>query len=203
MQDEASCEPDDVLVVNDLAALRSLTDPLRTRLIPQLRAGSATARELAEALKVPIKKLYYHLGLLERHGLIRVVQTRVVSGIIEKRYRATAYTFTFAPEVFAPTGDELPEGIGLVFAGTRAELAQSYAAGTTARGDLPLGRMASFWSFHFVDEACVAAFTERLRELASEFAASESDATDAQPYRLFYTFFPTTHNRPPQEGEQS
>jgi DNA-binding transcriptional ArsR family regulator len=183
------------MVISDLAVLRVLTDPLRARLVMQLRITAATAAELAEALAEPVKKLYYHLGLLERHGLIRVVATRVVSGIIEKRYRTTAYLFKFADEVFAPTDDALPEGVQLLFESTRNELAQSYVAGKTVRGAAALGRVASSWSFQFLDEARIEEFSQRLHELATEFAASASDAPDAIPYRLFYTFFPTTHSR--------
>ena len=50
-----------------------------------------TVKQIAADLKTPIKKLYYHVNLLEEHGLIRITSTRVVSGIIEKQYRVTAY----------------------------------------------------------------------------------------------------------------
>jgi DNA-binding transcriptional ArsR family regulator len=52
-----------------------------------------TATELAERLGIARTRLYYHLSLLEQHALIRVAETRVVSGIVERRYRAVARTF--------------------------------------------------------------------------------------------------------------
>ncbi|MBX6342634.1 MAG: helix-turn-helix transcriptional regulator [Thermomicrobiaceae bacterium] len=80
----------DVFVIRDLETLRAVSDPLRLRLFELLRGGPRTVKQLAAALDLPPTRLYYHVGQLEAHGLVRVVDTRVVSGIIEKRYQATA-----------------------------------------------------------------------------------------------------------------
>lgn len=101
-------EPAPTLEIRDLGALRAVADPRRKQIIDLLRRSDATVKELAAAMQVPPKSLYYHVNLLEKHGLIRVVSTRLVSGILEKRYRATAYLFLF---------EDVMEGTN----GTRAE----------------------------------------------------------------------------------
>src|SRR5436305_5533764 len=112
-------EPAKELTVTSLETLRVISDALRSRILDLLRAEAQTVKQLAATLNLPPKKLYYHINLMEQHGLIRVVGTRIVSGIIEKTYRATAYLFWFDKEVFAldPTSGEsaLPPGIALLF----------------------------------------------------------------------------------------
>ena len=77
------------LVIDDVEQLKVLSDALRLQLLDVLSDEAergATAKELAEALGTKQTKLYRHLALLEEHGFIRVVETRLVSGILEKRY---------------------------------------------------------------------------------------------------------------------
>src|SRR5262252_9481402 len=94
-------EPEKEIVVTDLETLKILSDALRARILDLLRAEPLTVKQLAARLGRPPKKLYYHINLMEQHGLIRVVNTRLISGIVEKTYRATAYLFLFEKEVFA------------------------------------------------------------------------------------------------------
>src|SRR5690242_5492835 len=106
-----TCEPVESIVVTNLETLKVVSDGLRSRIVDLLRAEPQTVKQLAATLNLPPKKLYYHINLLEQHELIRVIGTRIVSGIIEKTYRATAYLFLFEREVFASSpedGNSLP-----------------------------------------------------------------------------------------------
>ena len=48
------------------------------------------SRELARTLGEPPTKLYYHVNMLEEHGLLIVTGSQLVSGILEKRYQLVA-----------------------------------------------------------------------------------------------------------------
>jgi DNA-binding transcriptional ArsR family regulator len=80
-------------VVPDLETLRVLSDGRRHEILTALIREPLTVRALAERLRLPRTRLYYHLELLERHGLVRVVHTRMVSGALERTYRAAARSF--------------------------------------------------------------------------------------------------------------
>ena len=195
-------EPAVELAVSDLATLRLLSDPLRSRLVELLRAAPLTVKELAARLSMGPKQLYYHIGLLERHGVIRVVGTRLVSGIVEKRYRATAQLFSFDQQVFASqASDELPEGIGLLFEATRTQLAQSIAAGSVGLGALkevsadPQTLLAA-WTLTRLTPAEAQQFYAQFAALCQAFHRPPAQQpADGQLYRLFVMLFPVTNDR--------
>lgn len=92
--------------VEDLVALRALTDPLRKEIIRELQHEPRTASQLAAALGEKATKLNYHVTELERNGLIELVETRMKGNLQEKYYRAAAEMYRVDPRLFA----EGPEG---------------------------------------------------------------------------------------------
>lgn len=144
--------PAGIQTISSVETLKVVADPLRLRILAALRRAPATAKQLAQALDTPLKGLYYHLGLLEEHELIRVHATRVVSGIIEKQFEPTAYRITVDRALFAPEAPEAATGldvfIAIVLEQAHAEIQRSIAAGlidvaapTPAAGGLHLGRL--------------------------------------------------------------
>jgi DNA-binding transcriptional ArsR family regulator len=84
------------LIIDDLEVLKVISDPLRIQIIELISVTNrhrqlCTVKQLAEKLDMPPTKLYYHINLLEKHGLIEIAETEVVSGIVEKRYQVAAY----------------------------------------------------------------------------------------------------------------
>ena len=92
-------EIDDIYIIEDLETIKVATDPLRLDIMRAMgyanKAGKLiTVKQLAVELNLPPTKLYYHIKLLEEHGLIKVADTKIVSGIIEKHYQVTSYQIT-------------------------------------------------------------------------------------------------------------
>ena len=57
--------------------LEAIASPVRLAIVQRLDAdGAATAKELAQRLGRPVTALYHHLELLQRCGLLRVVESR-------------------------------------------------------------------------------------------------------------------------------
>ena len=76
--------------ISDVETLKALSDPMRLRILEamvQAPDEAWTVKRLAATLGVGQTKLYHHIAILEERELIRVAGTRVVSGIIETRYR--------------------------------------------------------------------------------------------------------------------
>ena len=74
----------------DPVKLRVLADPIRSFVVYSLVPEAKTVKQLAAELDCPPTRLYYHLEQLQKHDLVFVESTRVVSGITEKSYRAVA-----------------------------------------------------------------------------------------------------------------
>jgi DNA-binding transcriptional ArsR family regulator len=86
-------------VIRDLATLKAVSDPLRLQVLLEMQEGPKTVKEIASTLGVPQTRLYYHVKILERNGLVRVTGRRMVSGIEERSYQAIARNWTIAPEL--------------------------------------------------------------------------------------------------------
>jgi DNA-binding transcriptional ArsR family regulator len=199
-------EPARELHIGKLETLKIVSDALRARLLDLLRAQEQTVKQLAAAVNLPPKKLYYHISLMEQHGLIRTVATRVVSGIIEKSYRATAYLFLFDQEIFTARGSngELPPlpALALTFATTQHQLEQSVDEGIVdlSENALVYRSLLSAWCMNRLSHQQATAFYTRMRQLLDEFnqgqpatdeaAVARENADEFQDYRLFVTLFP-------------
>ncbi len=66
-----------------LEQVRALSDPLRMEMVRQFAAhGPLTPPQVAARLGEKVHRLYHHLNELERHGLVRVVETRQKCNLI-------------------------------------------------------------------------------------------------------------------------
>src|SRR5436190_5501062 len=90
----------DITVIEDPAAAEVSLDPVRARLLAELRhPGSATT--LAHRVGLPRQKVNYHLRTLERHGLIELVEERKKGNVTERFLRAIAASFVISPLALA------------------------------------------------------------------------------------------------------
>lgn len=103
-QPTAPAPVQDRLVIEDPAALKAISDPLRLRLVELLTGEPRTVKYLAQIVGVRPNRLYYHVRMLEEHGLVQVTGTRLVSGIVERSYQATARSFVLGPSLAGSVG---------------------------------------------------------------------------------------------------
>ena len=185
--------PQAELVIQDLETLRALSDPLRLRIL-ELLAQPQTAKTIAANLSMGKTKLYYHLNLLEKHGIIRVVRTRVVSGIIEKSYQVTALSFRPAKELLSSGEEGQAQGAAIIDSildATRRDLVHGLQAGTVEIGtDDRLRKMLLGRVVMMLTPAQAASFFERLQALLAETAQYEEQTAEGHPYALTLAFFP-------------
>jgi DNA-binding transcriptional ArsR family regulator len=104
---------------------KALADPLRIRLVEALWETPRSVAELAECLSLPADRLYYHLGQLERAGLIEVVEyRRLPRGKVERIYAPAQ----IEPPADAADAEEMVAFLGSVLEATRADIAAAYRA---------------------------------------------------------------------------
>lgn len=102
-----------IRVIDSSEAIKAIADPLRVRLLQLMMMASNrswTVKEIATELGQPVTKLYHHIKLLEAADLIRDVETRVVSGIVEHRYQAMQRSLRYDSNSW-DIGEDLDLGI--------------------------------------------------------------------------------------------
>lgn len=194
-------KPIEKFIIRDLEALKVVADPLRVQLLETLSLEPLTVKELADRLGLAASKLYYHIKLLEEHSLIQVVATRIVSGIIEKQYRATAEKLEVDEELLAFRTDSGKENITslvtVALDAARQDMLRSLEARHLA---LEQGATENPRRMTFIRDVCAISearaeeFHQRLQELLQAFKTA-GDTTDAgektQRYAMMLALYPT------------
>ncbi|HEX2912845.1 MAG TPA: helix-turn-helix domain-containing protein [Chloroflexia bacterium] len=206
-------EPQEYAVIKDLDTLRAISDPLRLKLLETILDEPLTVKQIARELNLTPTKLYYHINQLEEHNYIRVVNTRVVSGIIEKQYRATAQSYRVDPALLSLLEDsdhsrELENFLAPVFDSTKEDIKRSIRAGLI---NLPQEeirpvnrRLVLMRGVSRLPEDRAEEFYAKLKKLIEDFSEAEVKGSENQTYGLMIAAFPIAKpvNRAQTEPEE-
>lgn len=142
-----SVEPVPFQIVDTPRQLKAFTDPLRNRILAILAQRAATNQQLAAALGEPEAKVLHHVRFLLEVGLIRLVETRVRGGNVEKYYRAVARAFGLRPpnEQYADLAVATLEAIRQQVAASTATWPDQPRWFETRKGCLAPARAAEFY----------------------------------------------------------
>jgi transposase-like protein len=190
-------QPAALHTISSLEALKVFSDPLRQQIIEALLDGAKTVKQVASELELAPTKLYYHVNLLEEHGLIQVTETRIVSGIIEKHYVAAAKEYAIERVLMTPgqnnsSGDALEIVFDAMIEPIRADLHRGMELGLIDTSpQAPEHRKFRMWrGMNQMNEARAREFYERLEALCNEFNAVDDE--NGQAYALLLTLYPAT-----------
>ena len=198
---EKAFQPLDKFFLDDLETLRVLAEPLRTQIYEILLTQPGNVRQVAERLGLAPSRMYYHFNLLEKFGLLRVVETRMVSNIQEKLYRSVAYELEVAPGLLDFKTEQGKQSIQEVLASTLETTREDLVRSLQARAhNLEQGaeeRQRSMVVTRFLaslNDQQADEFQERVLTLLKEFAAA--DQTDKpedphQPFALTVAYYPS------------
>lgn len=93
-----------IIDIDDPRLVKALAHPIRVRILGVLENRSATPRELADELGLPLENVSYHVRTLKNFGFIKLERTRPVRGAIEHHYRAVA-----RPKITGKAWEGLPD----------------------------------------------------------------------------------------------
>ena len=195
----------EVYTVNNLETLKVMADPMRIQICELLLPQPLTVKQMAAELDTPATKLYYHINLLEEHGLIKVVSTRIVSGIIEKHYRTSAMRVEVEPSLFSQNTGEggdtgLSTAIESVLDSTKNDLKRSIRTGLINLANVDRDKRTVYVvrNLSRLSREQAHEFWKRLDGLCKEFDAAPSSDPDDNVYGLTLAFYPTHQHRPDQ-----
>ena len=185
--------------INDLETLKIISDPLRGQILEALILQPLTVKQVGERIGVTATKLYYHINLMEKHGLIKVVSTQIISGIIEKSYRATAQRIQINSNLLSPVSDTDKDNINTIVLSTiettREDMLRSlqshHADLEQDNRCIMISRQLSHFSGERADEFC-----QRLDTLINEFRDADTELTNDQTFALTIAFYPSYYFQP-------
>ncbi len=182
----------DLLLLDTEERIKAFTHPYRMKLIHVFRETRRpmTATEVARMLGEGPGKVHYHMRVLESAGLVAVVRTETVNGIVARYYEPTARHYSVSDAARGAVGgepirDEVARMISRRFRdGLRAFLDRTIGASDTTRGDASTRGDDAFLFEHVVycDDDQWLAFRESLEELAARHA---EPAAGTRPRRFF------------------
>jgi predicted transcriptional regulator len=194
--------PAESMKITSLETLKVLADPFRIQII-ELLGGPQTVKTVAQQLGVTPTKLYYHINMLEQHGLICVVSTRVVSGILEKSYQNTAKSFEAGASLTAPNAT-LEDALGFmtsVLDAGKLEMRRAYNSGQFKMpASLSEAKQAMLLTRTILSltEARAKKFRERMSKLLAEF--NDAQSSETQDFSLTIAFHPTVTREMPSNS---
>jgi DNA-binding transcriptional ArsR family regulator len=186
-------------VIEDPATATVALDPLRARMLAELRRP-ASAATLAARLGLPRQKVNYHLRALEAHGLVAVAEERRHGGLTERLLVATAASYVVSPGALgasaadpAAVNDRLSASY-LVALAARAVREVGLLARRAERTGRRLPTLAVDADISFAGAEDQARFAEELTTAVARLAA-KYHRDGGRPHRLVVA----AHPRPGQE----
>jgi DNA-binding transcriptional ArsR family regulator len=189
----------DSYTVADLEQVKVLADPLRLRILEAF-CEERTTKQVADRLGEKPTKLYHHVDLLDRLGLIQLMRTKKNRGTLEKYYLAVAKTFRVDSTVFSradtgpsPKAESLQAMVSHVFETTAAEMRGLIAGATAAEAGEALEREEAMLTYLDlrVTKQQADDLRERLRATIAELTSGEeAKGQDLLRYRLTLAYFP-------------
>lgn len=203
-------KPAPMLMVKDLETLKILADPMRNQILEILAPEKLTVNQIAEKLGLAPSKLYYHINLLEKYGLIREVDSIVKANIIEKVYWITAYDCKMDENLCnfsTPEGQQtvITTMLTLINA-TREDIQRSLEARASAleQGAEEHPRQVVIYrEVRKMSDQTADEFAERLKEVLEDFEKYEADeeGEDTHSRALTVAFYPSFYYDPQDLGD--
>ena len=199
MTKKANPDPVDTYRISDLDQVKALANPLRMRILEALAASDPmTTKQVAESLGEKPTRLYHHVDLLEKAGLIRLTHTRQNRGATEKYYEAIARSFRAGAELFSdesPAEQEhaLRPMIHTVFDNTTTELLRLIDS-SQANDLMEDEGLLSYIEMHLTQEQ-VNDVQQKLKDVLEYLQGLEDPETDEEKpelrkYRLTLAHYP-------------
>lgn len=179
--------------LSDLEQVKVLANPLRIRILQEL-GEERTTKQVAEILGEKPTRLYHHVDVLERVGLIRLTRTQPNRGTVEKYFQAVARSFRTESGLFsthATTEDleSLQTMVSTMLETTSQELRSLIA---DSRGsDLEEEGVLSFVEIRSSKKQ-LAGIREKLLALLQELAedCEEDPEDESRRFRLMLAYYP-------------
>ena len=162
-----------IVDIDDPRLVKALAHPIRMKILNILDQKTATPKELAEHLGLPLENVSYHVRTLKDFGFIKLEKTRQVRGAVEHHYRMAA-----RPVIGAKLWEQIPRVVQEALVDAHLDviveaMGQAALQGSFDRGNAQLAR----WPL-VVDDAGFDEISEILDQAQNQVAEAEKRAQE-------------------------
>jgi DNA-binding transcriptional ArsR family regulator len=187
-------EPEQIYTLTNTEQIKAYVHPTRIMLLRLLANEKRTISSVARENGVHPANITHHFKLLEKTGLIHLVEKRDTGKNLEKYYRAVAYNFVVKPEAGPARTGLNKKALGLAI--LRDNLS---AAIKTADKDDEDNVIALLGVSRLTPEDAER-LTKKVNELLVDFR--KSDSPDGKPFTLNLSAYPSDFFSVTQTGEE-
>ena len=173
-------DPSPSMVLTSAEQIKAYVNPTRMTILALLAQEKQSVSSVARHLNVHPANLTHHFKLLQKVGLIQLVEKRETRKKLEKLYRAVAYRFTLPSN--AEIGDQHLVGLSIL----RDNLDTAI---NELQDQAEAQRVLAILKTIRIRPEALEAFQQKLLNLAEEFVAYQSK--DGQAYSLNASLYPT------------
>src|SRR5581483_1536410 len=187
------------ITLKDVTQIKALADPLRMQVLEAFCHKPMTTKQVATLLEVNPTRLYHHVEILEKAGLIKLVKTQQNRGTVEKYYSGVARRIAISHEFSEDTSDErghakeLHKALTTALEATLSEIRKSVAEKLIKKEEPGQSAMVARGHIVTTREKGQELF-DKIAELLKEchkYANKQGDIT----YGLTVAFYPVKKNR--------
>jgi DNA-binding transcriptional ArsR family regulator len=172
--------PVNVITLSGEDQIRAYIHPTRMTILERLAGEKQSVSGIARTLGVHPANLTHHFKLLEKAGLIKLVEKRDTGKNYEKLYRAAAYHFTVSTQGDSPANKKV-----LALSILHDNLTAAIEAQRAREDDSPVFGYVKEMRMSMED---IGRFHGKLVKLLDEFAARRPK--DGKPYTVNVGFYP-------------
>ncbi len=189
----------ELYVITDLQQIKALADPLRQKILGAFVHEPRTTKQVAALLGQPPTKLYHHVDLLERAGLITLVATRPKRGTTEKYYQTVAHRFTVAEDSLGgEAGAVLQDALAEAFASAQAEVRRALDPGNLAAGGDQPRAIVALGMLRIAPED-LPQLQQRIMDITRELTSGSADSP-RESYRYLVAVYPAPETDPEEDS---
>jgi len=187
-------KPEQLLTLTSSEQIKAYVHPTRIMLLRLMAKEKRTISGIAKENGVHPANITHHFKLLEKAGLIRLVEKKDTGKNLEKYYRAIAYNFIVKPE--AASGGKKTNKKALALLILKDNLS---SAVKTVKDDDEDNVLALLGTARLIPED-VGKLTRRLKEVINEF--KECDSAEGILYSINLSLYPGDVDSTTTPGEE-
>jgi DNA-binding transcriptional ArsR family regulator len=191
-----------IVDIDDPRLVKALAHPIRMKILTILEDRTATPKELAEMLGLPLENVSYHVRTLKDFGFIKLEKTRQVRGAVEHHYKLAG-----RPRIGAKLWAETPRILQEAFSDAQLSVIVEQLAQAAMQGGFDVAEAHAVNHSLVLDAEALDAASKLLSETYDQLeqmsqAAQGRANDDARRVTLTALLFETPKAMPPEAATQ-